>query len=210
MLVITVARKPMSEGSVAANVLKHGTGALNINSARIAAPGEAVKTHSRSPEASKAENRPVYGEYGPQTTHQSEGQKLGRWPANLILQHKPGCRRVGTREVRSDGHFPASRPSGSQVSGPSGHSGQEGLTERHTNGETVTAWDCEPDCPVADLDEQSGVLQSGGRRGAVYGTHPESMGVYGDGLNHKTSPAISDKGGASRFFKQVGGREAGE
>jgi hypothetical protein len=35
MRVITVARKPLSETNVARNVLKHGTGALNIDAARI-------------------------------------------------------------------------------------------------------------------------------------------------------------------------------
>ena len=35
MIVITVARKPLSEGSVAANVLKHGTGGLNIDGCRV-------------------------------------------------------------------------------------------------------------------------------------------------------------------------------
>jgi len=34
LLVITVARKPLSEGSVAKNVLKHGTGGLNIDDCR--------------------------------------------------------------------------------------------------------------------------------------------------------------------------------
>jgi len=35
MKVIHVLRKPKSEGSVAQNVLKHGTGALNIDASRI-------------------------------------------------------------------------------------------------------------------------------------------------------------------------------
>jgi DNA modification methylase len=86
-----MSRKPLSEGSVAANVLKHGTGAINIDGTRVRAVGEVIQTHSRSPEASKKENRPVYGEYGPMTTHQTEGQQLGRWPGNLLLVHRGGC-----------------------------------------------------------------------------------------------------------------------
>jgi len=88
--VIHLARKPLSESSVAANVLEHETGGINIDGSRIAAPGEVVQTHARSPEASIKENRPIYGEYGPLTTHQTEGQRLGRWPANLILGPRPG------------------------------------------------------------------------------------------------------------------------
>ena len=92
MRTIAMTRKPMSEPSVAANVLKYGVGAINIDGSRVPAPGERVETHSRSPEASKKENRPIYGEYGPLVTAQTEGQKLGRWPANMVLVHRPGCR----------------------------------------------------------------------------------------------------------------------
>lgn len=84
MRVSHVLRKPLI-GSVAQNVLDHGCGAMNIDGTRIRADGETVRTNSRSPEASAKVNRPIYGEYGPLVTHQSEGQKLGRWPANLIL-----------------------------------------------------------------------------------------------------------------------------
>lgn len=94
MKVIHVLRKPLREGSVAANVLTHGTGAIYVDASRVST-SDVVQTHSRSPEASKAENRPVYGEYGPWGTHQTEGQKLGRWPANVILQHLPACSSEG-------------------------------------------------------------------------------------------------------------------
>lgn len=78
-----------------------------------------------------------------------------RWPTNLLLQHRSGCRCVGTTTVQSDGHFPASRPAGSQVSGPSGHKGQRGLVERYTRGEEVPVWDCASGCPIADFDVQA-------------------------------------------------------
>ena len=92
MKVVHVLRKPCSESTVAANALRWGTGAINIDGSRISAlPGEHVSTHARSPEASAAINRPIYGEYGPVVTRQTEGQKIGRWPANLLLQHLDGC-----------------------------------------------------------------------------------------------------------------------
>lgn len=37
---VTVARKPLSEGTVAANVLAHGTGAINIDGCRVSPTGE--------------------------------------------------------------------------------------------------------------------------------------------------------------------------
>ena len=89
---IVLARKPLSEGTVAANVLRWGTGALNIDSCRISL-GENEKPYSYPNGAgglyshdyqqksgiakdwnkfsTKEDNKPV------------EGNSLGRWPANL-------------------------------------------------------------------------------------------------------------------------------
>jgi DNA modification methylase len=89
--IISVARRPISEGSVAATVLKHGTGAIHIDAARIQAEGEVISTHSQSKKAAFDE-RKVYGKYaGDMETHQTTGQALGRWPNNLILLHLPEC-----------------------------------------------------------------------------------------------------------------------
>ena len=164
MRMIHVLRKPLSEGTVAANTLKHGTGGLNIDEARIASPGESIQTHSRSPEASAKKNRPVYGEYGPLETHQTEGQKRGRWPANVILQHLDGCR---------------------------------------CNGGTVANWLCEPGCPVARLDEQTGILKSGAMDSIAKGGKYTTYGKMYE--RRVTNPA--SEGGASRFYKQIGGEE---
>jgi site-specific DNA-methyltransferase (adenine-specific) len=72
---IVVARKPLGEKTVAANVLTHGTGGLNIDASRIA--GESWGT--RPPESP----RDVYqGQWEPKP---SEANTQGRWPANLIL-----------------------------------------------------------------------------------------------------------------------------
>ena len=78
---IVIARKPL-EGTVAANVLKYGTGAINIDGCRVPTEGESVSNHSRSAEAAISKGK--YGDGTAQETHQTEGQKLGRFPANLI------------------------------------------------------------------------------------------------------------------------------
>jgi len=68
--------------------------------------------------------------------------------------------------------------------------------------ETVANWICEPGCPVARLDEQSGVLTSGVMKGQQRGW--DFHGIYGaSGDTEATS--YGDTGGASRFYKQVGG-----
>lgn len=71
---ITVARKPLA-GTVAANVLAHGTGALNIDACRIA--GEKPAT-TRG--AGGQHGR--FSELGAQGRIEDDGK--GRWPANLI------------------------------------------------------------------------------------------------------------------------------
>ena len=73
---IIVARKPL-EGTVAANVLAHGTGALNIDGCRVGSGVRPliIKTGAKSPGSSF------------DTAHSRQdtaGTTTGRWPANLI------------------------------------------------------------------------------------------------------------------------------
>lgn len=82
-----LARKPLA-GTVAANVQAHGTGALNIDACRIGTD-ETITNHSRSGDS--AVSKGIYGDSAAQTTHQTAGQTLGRWPANLILSHSADC-----------------------------------------------------------------------------------------------------------------------
>ena len=74
---ITVARKPLA-GTVAENVLAHGTGALNIDGCRIGTEGGTAK-------GSKPEGA-GNGIYGAGLHGACEIKQLdaGRWPANLI------------------------------------------------------------------------------------------------------------------------------
>jgi site-specific DNA-methyltransferase (adenine-specific) len=73
---ITVARKPL-DGTVAANLLEHGAGGLNIDGCRIA--GEVpVFTHK----AQGAANCYADGLYGSART--GELSNAGRWPSNFI------------------------------------------------------------------------------------------------------------------------------
>jgi site-specific DNA-methyltransferase (adenine-specific) len=73
MELIVLARKPLSEKTLAANVLKHGTGALNIDACRI-------KTDRDDP--LKWES-PRGGIWKTDTQAQAQAQSLGRFPANV-------------------------------------------------------------------------------------------------------------------------------
>lgn len=77
---VIVARKPL-EGTVAANVLKHGTGAINVDACRVpAAAGE--HTSENKPDYVPNNGNNVYG------TGMGGGDWVlspkGRWPANVI------------------------------------------------------------------------------------------------------------------------------
>lgn len=75
---IVVGRKPLGEKSVAANVLTHGTGALNIDACRIDG-GARPLIISKSEESTGILGNGLNGSsHGGETT-------AGRWPANVIL-----------------------------------------------------------------------------------------------------------------------------
>lgn len=114
-------RKPIEEKTVAANVLKHGTGGINIDASRISVSSN-----------------------GPDTQ--------GRFPANLVLSHNDDCDET-----------------------------------------------CTPECAVAALDEQSGILKSGSfhQKGLSAGTKQPSGWETG---NRNEAKWEGSSGGASRFF----------
>lgn len=74
---ITVARKPL-EGTVAANVLAHGTGAINVDGCRVGT--DETLGRAKAGWGSKAVGADNYGKFN-SIGITKEG---GRWPANLI------------------------------------------------------------------------------------------------------------------------------
>lgn len=81
---ITLARKPF-KGTVAGNVLEHGTGALNIDGCRVGTEGGTRK--------GSFPNQPSVSAYGDGLNGACEITPLdkGRWPANLILDEIAGA-----------------------------------------------------------------------------------------------------------------------
>ena len=86
-------RKPLTESTVARNVLEYGTGALNIDASRI--EGLSDKELNRTPQRQSSENPIQIGGAKPGDT-QSMYSPSGRWPSHLIhdgsdeiLEHFP-------------------------------------------------------------------------------------------------------------------------
>jgi DNA modification methylase len=81
---ITVARKPF-KGTVAANVLAHGTGGLNVDECRVGTDESLGRPLSARPEASSVNAFNWSTRPNPQAGQFLDNTGgLGRWPANLI------------------------------------------------------------------------------------------------------------------------------
>ena len=202
---IVVARKPLSEGSVAGNVLKWGTGGLNVDGCRVEG------TAWTRPGGENAGKRGgIMGETVPRVP--SESNPAGRWPANVVLSHSAGCVPAGTRQVNSGhGKVIASKASGADGAGnTSAAFGAESRTadsphprygDEH-GWETVEVWVCDVSCPVGELDRQSGMSQ--GVAGNMRQTDGKVTFTVGEDINAKrftrSADRVKDFGGASRFY----------
>lgn len=147
---IVLARKSTGFNSTMANVLEHGTGALNIAACRVEPTGES------RPRVGEASQERCYTDKGGTDFAPLPGVRggapEGRWPANIVFTHSALC----------------------VENGP-----------------------CELDCPLAELDRQSGWSRSptstGRGAGGQHGAY-SPIGAQG------RVPAPGDEGGASRFF----------
>lgn len=206
-LAITVARKPLSEGSVARNALKWGTGSLNIDGSRV---GTSEQLQGGAGGLlSNVRDGTDWGIHAGPDDNGFRQSPLGRWPANLILQHGQECRRVGTKKIRgtgpgAGGGFKTGKFSGTVGEGEYTGTQFEGFADADGT-ETIDAWECVEGCPVADLDEQSGVQVSG----TAIQRHGGGQNLFG-GIADRDNPRLvredagyGDTGGASRYFKQV-------
>jgi len=192
-MIVTLLRKPL-EGTVAENTLKHGCGAINIDSTRISTSdnlnGGAYAKDPTERHDGKESWRFESGEAG------DYAPPSGRWPANFILTHRENCEIKGTKKIKEG-------LNNSDKGGTEREVGlyKDGLKKRakdhHQGQETIADWACVEGCPVQELDRQSGVLRARGNIGASKG----GGGMFGHGSVSNNFGA-GDEGGASRFFKQ--------
>jgi site-specific DNA-methyltransferase (adenine-specific) len=140
---ITVARKPLI-GTVAANVLAHGTGALNIDGCRVSSQESTVRVVSRAFGSLHDGREKQGGEAG------TYGSDAGRWPANLIHDgNEPAdllgdaarffyCAKASKRD-RDEGleRFTDKQAAGLPMRSADGERGGEGLDGTKTDRLTV-------------------------------------------------------------------------
>jgi DNA methylase len=88
-------RKPV-EGTIAANVLTHGVGGINIDACRVEYASDYDKQHQG--DIARGQENATNGRMFGLTATESKASSLvmkGRWPANLVLSHSVDC---GERE----------------------------------------------------------------------------------------------------------------
>ena len=207
---ITVARKPLSEKSVADNVLKWGTGGINIDGCRIGFRDEAdykestQKNQHQDFGTKPMVNNNTYGDWSMVQPKNYEPE--GRFPANIILTHHPECECKGLKKVKGQIDKPTNRTKfeGTWNEGNTGLRNNTNLSKEgyaDENGqETIEDWNCHPDCPIKILDEQSGTLNKQGVSKSDNKSGWQNQYVGGNEVKAVERKLYLDTGGASRFF----------
>jgi hypothetical protein len=212
MRVLHVLRKPLSEGTVARNVVKHCAGGINIDASRVGTHGEVLSCSIADPYHAKDGSQRTWN---PTSTRGVDRKQHvdGRWPANVILTHLAGCHCEGIKRVK--GSNPCTSGGGvahkvygvaNVVYGPYQNKPVNDFTDPDGN-ETVANWVCEPGCPVAVLDARGGSTTSKRSMRGVGWSDSEVFGVGDPGFD--TKRGYDDEGGVSRFYKQIGGKHEG-
>jgi len=199
MIIATIARKPF-EGTVLDAVATYGTGSLNVGACRIG-------THQSKVQGSGGAKWDSNGMKFGLPLARIDEPRIGRFPANLILVHRPGCVLTGEAKIPvnengggklwshyRDGKLDQARATPSKI-------GVDGV-------ETINVWECVEGCPVKALDHQVGI-----KPGMPLGTGPKTYGGgggFGGHLNRQPHPGFGDIGFVSRFFKQVQSKSRSE
>lgn len=174
-MVVTVGRKPLALGTVAANAIAHHTGALCIDKTRILALDtdteilfsliqgkESFSIKQLLSQLPEWDVERIHSAIDALHVIQREGDTctvahpitgVGRWPANMILSHDTEC-------------LPNSP--------------------------------CSDSCAIATLDMEVGLLQSGATRKNGF-----SIGYAGGGDLYIMKIREARSGTASRYFKQI-------
>jgi site-specific DNA-methyltransferase (adenine-specific) len=192
---IVLARKPLEKGlSIAENVLKWGTGGLNIDVSRIGNEEREFNSKGISSGANK---------FVGDKNFKGQGNILvnGRFPSNFIMTHHEDCKCVGIKSIGSvkeggynyegnvydvQGFVPKNSPNANSNYGE----------------EIVEDWDCVDDCPIKILDEQSGERKSNGKynKDGTWMNNGDGFIRTWDVEYDKLNKYAGQTGGASRFF----------
>lgn len=204
-------RKPFS-GPLYQNVLEHGVGGYFVEGCRVGV-SKAVPASPR-----RAKQGAALGDLSQDPgTGAGWNPNTGRHPPTVLLQHSPGCERVGVRRVKGQQAIPRNDVGGDRrgltfslgarpANVPLGHADPDGL-------ETVDDWRCTPSCPARALGEMSGerAVSGAARNGRPSKTCRTDTSVISFGtVANGTGVLHNDTGTAARFFPQFAVAEGEE
>jgi site-specific DNA-methyltransferase (adenine-specific) len=189
---ICVARKPLSEKSVAENVLRWGTGGINVDGCRIG--NETIKSNGYYNQDDTGVMKMGISKKSKEEYNGNEHQ--GRFPANIILEcccdevikGESGEIKKTTRDRKYEVDDEKFKGLGTRIEAIDNYNDKGDI---HTN----------PMCPCFIMDEQSGNVKGGKNM------EPFMSEAHND-IKMNSSKVINrkgygDKGGASRFFYQA-------
>jgi len=188
--------------------VRSGTGAVDIDGSRVAYASDSDEDNARVPQP--AFDSPTGKVYNYKTGEGRSGDMFdpsnGRWPANFIFVHASQCERRGTKKVTdTSGSVTGNEPSALTKNAYGEYKGRPKFQAYGDDGtEEVDDWNCQPDCPVALVDAQSGYLKSPAPY--VKATSTYNRVAFGKGIGQAAGEVVKgfgDDGGASRFFKHV-------
>jgi DNA modification methylase len=192
---ICVARKPLSEKSVAENVLKWGTGGINIDGCRVETNRENERQYDK-----EAASGSVCGDsnFGKNLVRNDNWLNEGRFPANIILECL--CDEVIKGEKGEVKKTTRGKSFGEIAYGElNKDKSVEGIDNYNDKGDIHT----NPMCPCYIMDEQSGVSSSQNGKSKTKINNKDANWFRNAGGDIEERWGFGDKGGASRFFYQA-------
>ena len=202
---IILVRKPTENKlSVAKNIIKWGTGGINIDASRIGTDEDFSNITPRKMMANQGSVKTDDHDHTASETWQAAKDKLqnlGRFPANVLLSHHPDCKQVGESTETIIG----------------GNKGKSGFVDGYESGDftkkesTYPVYQCVDGCAVKTLDEQAPSTGNAFQKTRT----KDTTGGSGDSWTNGGKKAGEDNGvfdglsGASRFFycAKVGKKE---
>jgi site-specific DNA-methyltransferase (adenine-specific) len=191
---IVVARKPLI-GTVAENVLTHGTGGLNIDASRIG-----TEQRTNQPAGNKQDSKGVY-KFSNDEVDAFNGTEattvLGRWPANLILDEYTAELLDEQSGDRPGGNYPTQRGGGVATGFGVGKPTEGGARKMNDSGGAsrffyvAKASKRDRNEGLEDLQERQAVGGGGG------------VGNYLDDVNSASGKFGSEKAPAKNFHPTV-------
>ena len=184
---ILMFRKPVKESSVAEQLRKTGTGAINIEACRIKhSSKEDFEKHKAGVDAIKARGGKMENSWknSSDLSGANDVKTSGRFPPNLIMMHSDFCRKIGSEIVAmppinrfDDGAKP--------FGGGAGHK----YTTITRDDEVIEIWDCHHSCPIHWMNQQ----REGSAR-YFLNVNPDSTFFYVPKPNYKEKNEGLDEG----------------